>query len=42
MAEAAKLDYLSLTDYLQGENDRDARYEYVDGQVYAMAGGSAI
>lgn len=42
MAQAAKLDYLSLEDYLQGENDSDTRYEYVDGQVYAMAGGSEL
>lgn len=37
-----KENYLSPNDYLIGENDRiDAvKYEYVNGQVYAMAGAS--
>ncbi len=30
---------ISTEDYLQGEVDGDVRHEYVDGQVYAMAGG---
>jgi Uma2 family endonuclease len=32
--------YLSVTDYLAGERDVNVRHEYVDGQVYAMAGAS--
>jgi Uma2 family endonuclease len=32
--------YLSVADYLAGERDVDVRHEYVDGQVYAMAGTS--
>lgn len=32
--------YLSVADYLAGERDADVRHEYVDGQVYAMAGAS--
>ena len=32
--------YLSVADYLAGERDVDVRHEYVDGQVYAMAGAS--
>lgn len=32
--------YLSVTAYLEGERDGSVRHEYVDGQVYAMAGSS--
>ena len=32
--------YLSVADYLAGERDADVRHEYVDGQIYAMAGAS--
>ncbi len=32
--------YLSVEDYLAGENESPVRHEYVDGQVYAMAGAS--
>lgn len=32
--------YLSVADYLAGERESDVRHEYVDGQVYAMAGAS--
>ncbi len=42
MAHAHRLDYLSFEDYLAGEQDVDIRSEYVDGQVYAMAGGSEL
>ncbi|MEB4589906.1 Uma2 family endonuclease [Candidatus Thiothrix sp. Deng01] len=40
MGAAPKTDSLSPEEYLLGENDRvdGARYEYVNGQVYAMAG----
>lgn len=42
MANAAKLDYLPFNDYLAGEQDSELRYEYVDGQVYAIAGSSEL
>ncbi len=32
--------HLSVADYLAGEKESPVRYEYVDGQVYAMAGAS--
>jgi len=32
--------YLSVEDYLKGENDGDLRREYIYGEVYAMAGTS--
>src|SRR5438093_771069 len=31
---------LSVEEYLEGEKDSPVRHEYVDGQVYAMAGAS--
>lgn len=31
---------VSLEDYLEGEKDAAVRHEYVDGEVFAMAGGS--
>jgi len=39
MGALPKIAYLSPEDYLLGENDRpdDVKYEYVNGQVYAMA-----
>jgi Uma2 family endonuclease len=39
-AVAEKFDYLSVEDYLAGEKISEIRHEYVDGQVYAMSGGS--
>lgn len=42
MANAAKQEYLSLAEYLEGEQNTELRYEYVEGQVYAMAGGSEL
>jgi Uma2 family endonuclease len=38
VAVAEKFDYLSVEDYLAGEEISDIKYEYVEGQVYAMAG----
>jgi Uma2 family endonuclease len=32
--------YINVNDYLAGERDGDVRHEYVQGQVYAMAGAS--
>ncbi|MBU0654569.1 MAG: Uma2 family endonuclease [Gammaproteobacteria bacterium] len=37
---AEKFDYISVEDYLAGERDSEVKHEYVDGQVYAMAGAS--
>lgn len=39
-SSAIRQDYLSIEDYLAGERDVDTKSEYVDGQVYAMAGAS--
>ncbi len=33
---------VSLEDYLEGEKDAPVRHEYVDGEVFAMAGGSRV
>lgn len=38
IAQQCQLDYLSEGDYLEGEKQSEVRHEYVDGQVYAMAG----
>ena len=35
-----KLDELSIQDYLEGELISTIKHEYIDGQVYAMAGAS--
>lgn len=40
MGFAKAVEYLNVADYLEGEKDGLVRHEYVDGQVYAMAGGS--
>nr|VFK22069.1 MAG: Endonuclease, Uma2 family (restriction endonuclease fold) [Candidatus Kentron sp. LFY] len=40
-SQAHALFALSIPDYLNGEADGSIRHEYIDGQVYAMAGGSA-
>jgi Uma2 family endonuclease len=32
--------WISTDDYLRSERDREVRHEYVDGQIYAMAGAS--
>jgi len=40
-SQAHALSALSIPDYLNGEADGSIRHEYIDGQVYAMAGGSA-
>lgn len=38
--EAKKLAYISIADYLNIEQESDTRYEYHDGKIFAMAGGS--
>ena len=40
MQTALKPSFLSVEDYLSGEEFSDIRHEYVAGAVYAMAGGS--
>ncbi len=40
MALAKQHNYLSVEDYLVGEDGSEIRHEYVDGIAYAMAGAS--
>jgi Uma2 family endonuclease len=40
MGEAAKQSWSSYTAYLEIERESGRRHEWLDGQVYAMAGGS--
>lgn len=40
MALPHTIECIGVDDYLSGESDGALRHEYVDGQVYAMAGGS--
>jgi len=42
MSTARHLQSLSVEDYLSGELESDVKYEYVNGRVYAMAGGKNI
>lgn len=39
-AIAKSTNWISLAEYLEGERVSESRHEYVDGQVYAMAGAS--
>lgn len=41
MALAKQVSYLSVEEYLRYEKDSPIKHEYVDGQLYAMAGASA-
>lgn len=34
--------FISVDDYLDGEQDGQVRHEYVDGEVYAMVGASDV
>ena len=38
--QALEQTYIPFDDYLEGERDVDTRSEYVDGEIYAMAGAS--
>ena len=38
MATASKITLISTEDYLANELKSDVKHEYIDGQVYAMAG----
>lgn len=40
MSALRKIDYLSEEDYLQNELSATIKHEYIDGQIYAMAGAS--
>ncbi|HOW62146.1 MAG TPA: Uma2 family endonuclease, partial [Candidatus Contendobacter sp.] len=40
MAELARKLFISPVEYLEGEKVAKIRHEYVDGDVYAMAGGT--
>ncbi|MFT4929494.1 MAG: Uma2 family endonuclease, partial [Phenylobacterium sp.] len=40
MSTVKKATLLSESDYLEGERVSDVKHEFVDGQVYAMAGAS--
>lgn len=40
MSVPRKLQPLSVDEYLEGEKDSPVRHEYIDGQVFAMAGAS--
>jgi len=42
MSTARNFESLSVEDYLVGELESDVKYEYVNGRVYAMAGGKNI
>ena len=42
MSNAPKLESISVEEYLDGELRSELKYEYVDGRVYAMAGGTNI
>ena len=40
MSVPRKLQRLSVEEYLEAEKDSPVRHEYIDGQIYAMAGAS--
>jgi len=40
MSNLKPWDHITIDDYLAGERDGEIRHEYVDGQVFAMAGAS--
>lgn len=40
MAIPKKLSYITVDDYLTGEQVSDVKHEYVDGEIYTMAGES--
>lgn len=42
MSTVPNLKSLSIEDYLNGELHSQTKYEYVDGRVYAMAGGTNV
>ena len=40
MSLPRRAQYVGVTEYLEGEKDSNTRHEYIDGQIYAMAGAS--
>ena len=40
MSVPRKVQRLSVAEYLEAEKDSPVRHEFVDGQIYAMAGAS--
>jgi Uma2 family endonuclease len=40
MSQRLRTSRITVDEYLEGERDASVRHEYVDGQVYAMAGAS--
>ena len=40
MTVKTQLKFMSVEDYLDGEQHSDIRHEYIAGQVYAMTGAS--
>ena len=40
MGEARRVEKVSVEDYLAAERESDVRHEYVDGELFAMAGAS--
>lgn len=40
MLSARPADFMSIADYLHSELSRDTKHEYIEGQIYAMAGAS--
>jgi Uma2 family endonuclease len=40
MGLAEKVEYISVEEYLEGEKSSQLRHEFIDGQVFAMAGAS--
>lgn len=40
MSLGRQQEYISPEQYLEGEKFSEIRHEYVDGEVYAMSGGS--
>src|SRR5258708_22892540 len=41
MQAVSKQDFLSVEDYLSGEEDGEVKHEYIAGDVYAMAGATS-
>jgi Uma2 family endonuclease len=39
--QAAKITFISEVEYLAGEKLAETKHEYIDGEVFAMAGASA-
>ncbi len=42
MSNAPQLESISVADYLAGEELARIKHEYVDGRVFAMAGGKNV